>query len=370
MGAGGPGDVAVVREGPFLVIAIDATPLALGAPRGVARALRTLLEGWSREPPPVPVKLFAPRDLPPDVPRLGGVVLPRRPVGSARRFRRRLGRLLECHGASVLYVPFSAFPRTSIPVVAMVHELPFVRVGAIEGRARAWRHRRWLRKNARTCAAIVVPSRTVRKDVLALHPEAADRVHVVQGAFDPGPWEQAGREAAPSSEPVVVAVGTGPRGWGPRKKGLDVLFRALPRVGVAGLRLVVVGDGLGRVPGGVEVRRGIGDQDLRRLVASARILVHPARSEGFGYPPLEAMAAGVPVVASDGGALPEVLGDAALLVPAGDGAALAAALRRVLLEEDVRQRLVAAGRVRARAYDPLVASRRLGAVLSRVGGGR
>ena len=72
--------------------------------------------------------------------------------------------------------------------------------------------------------------------------------------------------------------------------------------------------------------------------------------EGFGLPPLEAMAAGVPVVATAAGALPEVLGDAALLVPAGDVEALSDALGRALDDADSRSRLVHAGRARAATY--------------------
>ena len=76
----------------------------------------------------------------------------------------------------------------------------------------------------------------------------------------------------------------------------------------------------------------------------------PSLYEGFGFPPLEAMAVGVPVVATAAGAVPEVVGDAAELVPAGDVEALAGALARVVDDGPVRDRLVAAGRDRAATF--------------------
>jgi alpha-1,3-rhamnosyl/mannosyltransferase len=90
--------------------------------------------------------------------------------------------------------------------------------------------------------------------------------------------------------------------------------------------------------------------DIHGLLAGATVFVYPSRYEGFGFPPLEAMAAGVPVVATAVGSLPEVLGEAALLVAAGDPTALAGAMEQVLSDDAVRQRLVAAGRERVRRY--------------------
>ena len=90
--------------------------------------------------------------------------------------------------------------------------------------------------------------------------------------------------------------------------------------------------------------------DLNVLLRRASLLAYPSLYEGFGFPPLQAMQAGVPVVATSAGSLPEVLGDAALLVPPSDHDALVGALRRGLDDESERARLVAAGTAWAAQY--------------------
>jgi glycosyltransferase involved in cell wall biosynthesis len=86
------------------------------------------------------------------------------------------------------------------------------------------------------------------------------------------------------------------------------------------------------------------------VLARARALAYPSLDEGFGFPLLEAMQAGVPVVAAAAGAIPEVAADAALLVDPHDAPALAAALIAATTDDDVGARLVAAGRARVAAF--------------------
>ncbi|WP_297551576.1 glycosyltransferase family 4 protein [Amycolatopsis sp.] len=139
-------------------------------------------------------------------------------------------------------------------------------------------------------------------------------------------------------------------------KGLAHLLTALPKLD--GAELVVVGkpkpDSLTSqlVTGlGASVRfvSGLGDNELAELVASAEIACVPSLFEGFSLPAAEAMACGTPLVVTSGGALPEVVGDAALIVPPGDPDALADALTRLLNDAELRARLSAAGLVRAAA---------------------
>ena len=100
------------------------------------------------------------------------------------------------------------------------------------------------------------------------------------------------------------------------------------------------------------VRTGwVGDVTLSAFLTRAAVLVYPSIYEGFGFPPLQAMAAGVPVVASSAGSLPEVLGGAAWLFEQGDHDKLVAALLRTLRDDVVRERLVRKGHARADMFN-------------------
>ena len=90
--------------------------------------------------------------------------------------------------------------------------------------------------------------------------------------------------------------------------------------------------------------------DRSSLIAGARVLAYPSLYEGFGLPPLEAMSLGVPVVATTAGAIPEVVGDAAVLVAPRDVPALAEALLVVSEDATTRERLIAAGTERVRLF--------------------
>jgi len=95
----------------------------------------------------------------------------------------------------------------------------------------------------------------------------------------------------------------------------------------------------------------VSDDHRRALVAGAAVLAYPSRYEGFGLPPLEALALGTPVVATRAGALPEVLGDAAEWATVGDPSDVARALRTVLDDPSRSARLLDAGAGRLAAFD-------------------
>jgi alpha-1,3-rhamnosyl/mannosyltransferase len=110
--------------------------------------------------------------------------------------------------------------------------------------------------------------------------------------------------------------------------------------------------------------------DRGSLIAGARLLAYPSLYEGFGLPPLEAMSLGVPVVASTAGAIPEVVGDAAVLVPPRDVAALSEALLEVSRDAALRERLIAAGSRRTGEFSWERAGRQLAALYRALADGR
>jgi glycosyltransferase involved in cell wall biosynthesis len=94
----------------------------------------------------------------------------------------------------------------------------------------------------------------------------------------------------------------------------------------------------------------IAEEDVPTLYSAADVLAHPAHLEGFGLTPLEAMACGTPVVVSAATSLPEVVGEAGLLVPPHDQAAWVEALRRITADRALHDRLATAGQVRANRF--------------------
>jgi len=129
--------------------------------------------------------------------------------------------------------------------------------------------------------------------------------------------------AVAEGRPDVALVLAGPPGWG--EEALDSAIAA------SGVRERIVRTGWVEEP------------DLAALLSRASLLAFPSLYEGFGFPPLQAMRAGVPVVATRAGSLPEVLGDGALLVDVADHDGLVEALATCLGDEVERRRLIAAG---------------------------
>lgn len=208
-------------------------------------------------------------------------------------------------------------------------------------------------------------SSSVADEVRDRHPAHADRVVAVplavrRPAVADDRTDAARGEHLAGGSRYVLALGT----VEPRKD-LPTLVAAFDEL--AGddpdLRLVIAGpDGLGvdelqaardrarhrrRI-----VRLGwVDDQQRLALLRGAAVVAYASRYEGFGLVPLEAVAAGTPVVASAVGALPEVLADGGLLVPPGDVAALAEGLGRVLGDDDLAADLLRRGNRRVDAYD-------------------
>jgi glycosyltransferase involved in cell wall biosynthesis len=196
---------------------------------------------------------------------------------------------------------------------------------------------------------VLTTCEATKADIVELLRIDPDRVVVAPLGHRPPPV----RALAPAVKPpYVLYVGA----VTPRK-GLRTLAGALGRLGGDAPPLVVAGPDGWRaealhavLPSGTRVLGRVDDETLDRLLDHATVLCHPSEAEGFGLPVLEAMAAGVPVVAADIPPVREVAGDAAVLVAPGNEVELAGALGALLADRRRRAELSAAGRARASAY--------------------
>lgn len=262
----------------------------------------------------------------------------------------------------VVFAPnFVPPPTRSRNLVLTVHDLAFRKFPETAPLAT----RRWLQRfdrALRQAAEVIVPSDATRKDLIELYPVDPERVTVIHHGVDrerirPAPEGEVERvrERYGVDRRYLLFLG----GLEPRKN-LPRLVRAHARSGVDAV-LVIAGASVSWNPEGREqleralgslsddARRRViltgylGTRDKAALLTGAEALVFPTMYEGFGFPLLEAMACGTPVLTSNVSSLPEVAGDAALLVDPLDEDAIASGIGRVLSDAAFRGRLIEAG---------------------------
>lgn len=246
---------------------------------------------------------------------------------------------------------------TLVPTAIVVYDLvPFI-AGA-QAQARAARiERTTIRPALRRARSLPCISQATRDDLERLFPVSRGKTLVTPLAADPMFGEPVAEPGHPElAGPYVLAVGT----LEPRKNlerlldawiALDPVVRgqhALALVGPRGW------DDAGIVAkaeqAGAQLLGRVSDAELRALYAGASAFAYPSLYEGFGLPPLEAMAAGAPVLTSAVSSLPEVVGDAAVLVDPLDVGAITDGLARLLSDAAYAQQLRAAGRARAAQF--------------------
>ena len=212
---------------------------------------------------------------------------------------------------------------------------------------------------ARRAHAIITSTQHARRLVSDTFGISAEKIYVCS----PGPpvWRTLGRQPNVPDAGTILFVGT----LEPRKnigalldayETLLTRMPALPRLVLAGQATADAEPWLARLAApplaGRAVHLGyVADAAQEQLYADARVLVLPSLDEGFGLPALAAMSAGVPVIASRRGALPEVVATGGILFDPEQPGALAAALERVIGDAAYAAAQGAAGLLRARAYD-------------------
>ena len=270
---------------------------------------------------------------------------------------------------SIVHLPNQHFARYTLflnqPFIVTVHDLARLCIGfdpeTISERILLKFDKRHIKK----AAHIIAVSHHTKSDLIEQLKIPGDKITVIYNGVDQDVFKP--RHTMPhflgqvETQYVLYVGSERPR------KNLGRLFEAfaLLKRDFPGLKLVKVG-----VPGRSERFRSktmkelkrlglIGevifpgyasDLDLARYYSAAALLAFPSLYEGFGLPPLEAMACGCPVVTSNTSSLPEVVGDAGVMVDPYDTAALARAIKQVLTDSELRNNLVAKGRERARRF--------------------
>ena len=291
-------------------------------------------------------------------------------IRALRALRRRPGEFDIVHDNQGLGYGLLGVPRLGLPMVTSIHH-PITVDKRLDLAGHGWlqrlNKRRWYGfvrmqgRVARRAGPLITVSESSRNDICRDFRVSRDAVHIVPLGVDTRLFRPRGEPRVPGRI-VTVASADSPL------KGLPALLRAVAKLATErDVRLTVVGAPapatrkqvahLG-VTDRVTFVSGLPDEAYARLLASAEIAVVPSLYEGFSLPAVEHMASGTPLIASRAGALPEVTGDAAVLVTPGDAEELAAALGALHDGEAARASLAERGlaRVGERFAWPAVAA--------------
>lgn len=271
----------------------------------------------------------------------------------------------------VFHAPaYTAPPWGVHPLVLTIHDVSYARHSEWYPYRRDPLRRAFYRAGARAADVIVTDSDFSRREIVAAYGIPAERIRVVplgvNGAFRPAVDGAASRRSAlaAAAAPTILHVGD----LHPRRN-IGVLIDAVARLRagypeLASLTLTLLGRDAGDAaplraralaagldtPGAVRFVEDADDEALIEWYRRAAVFAYPSRYEGFGLPALEAMASGVPVVASTAASLPEVVGDAGILVDPLDARAWSEALAAVLLSPERAAALTDAGLRRAARF--------------------
>src|SRR3954451_14324119 len=270
--------------------------------------------------------------------------------------------------ATTIYSPANLAPLVWAGNVVQIHDAVALRHPEWYSKAYVRYQRQVMPRIAARAKLVITVSEFARAELIEFLGIPAERIRVVPGGVDPRFNPEADTEPVKKrfglDKPYVLAVGD----RGPRKN-LQALRPAVPLLRKEGIDLVVAGGGRGHQLGSpLEGARDLGyvsDEDLPALYAGALVFALPSLHEGFGLTALEAMAAGVPVVASSRGALREVVAGAAIIADPEDWGMFTAAIMQAATDAPQRALMQSAGQSIAARYTWDRAAREVASILRR-----
>jgi glycosyltransferase involved in cell wall biosynthesis len=282
-------------------------------------------------------------------------------------------------GRGVFWVPaYNAACVAPGPLVMTIHDANHLALAENYGPAHAVYYRTVVRLAAMRSEAVLTVSEFAKREIVERIGIPEERIRVIPNGVDgPPPPTEAAIERVRRfhflTRPYVAYLGN----FKPHKN-LEMLLRAALLFS-KDVMLVLVGGSEAELGNAlptarswgvrVTVLRNLPDSELWPVLAGAAAFAFPSRYEGFGLPPLEAMSLGVPVVTTTAGSLPEVVGDAALLVDPDDAEGFGKAIDRVLGDSELSKELSRRGRERAAIYSWDQTARRTARVLIDAAGG-
>jgi glycosyltransferase involved in cell wall biosynthesis len=275
-------------------------------------------------------------------------------------------------GIDVMHYPVTVpIPRTDAPTVVTLHDVLHHDLPGFVSRAETLYRRRAYDGSVRSADVVVASSEFSRGRIADLVGVPPERIEVVPLGIDTDRFAPEADGDAAALEPLGLPESflIYPANLWPHKNH-ERLLEALARANAGGAELVLTGQGYGRLDDLLARASSLGVAErvhhlghvpsdmLPRLYRRARGMVFPSLYEGFGTPPLEAMACGLPVAASNRASLPEITGDAALLFDPESPEEIASAMEKLTSDGELRARLRAKGRERAAGYTWSAAARR------------
>ncbi len=298
-----------------------------------------------------------------------------------------LSRELRRNPVDVLHVQFTAPPFAPCPLVVSIHDLSFEHLPQTFKHRSRVQLRMTVRQSAREADQILTLSEFVRSDVIKTYRINGDKVTAVPlaapGKFapveDPKELQRIKQKYGIDGDYILTVGAIQPRKNLPRLlAAYSVLRRSqpdakLPKLVLVGKLAWLYDDTLRAITqlgltDSVTLTGYVPEEDLPALYSAALCFVYPSYFEGFGLPPLEAMKCGAPTIVGNRTSLPEVVGDAAILVDPFEVTEIASAISRVVTDSGLRASLQAAGLQRAKLFDWRDSARKTLAVYERAAG--